>query len=232
MATIHIVVQSKSVGKTIVASLLTQCLRDECGKSVLCLDTDEICFSLSNYQALQAVQVPVKGLPAYCRTLPQDSAHVVIDTSTASFMPFCSLLQSVLLQQLEDAGHIVRMHTVVAGGPEALPTFSGFRSLASNFPTVPLTVWLNPFYGSVALQDKSFEESRVYQEHSASVHALVRLPENSQLTQEDFQDMLARHLTFKEVLHEGCVSSIGPKSRLKRLWQDTIEQVNCAALCG
>lgn len=133
---------------------------------------------------------------------------------------------------MEEAGHTVRMHTVVAGGPDALPTFGGFRSLASNFPTIPLTVWLNPFYGPVALQGKLFEESRVYQEHSASVHALVHLPNNEQLTQEDFQDMLARHLTFKEVLHEGVVPSIGPKSRLKRLWQDTIEQVNCAALCG
>lgn len=232
MATIHIVVQSKSVGKTIVASLLTQCLRDECGKSVLCLDTDEICFSLSNYQALQAVQMPVNGLTAYCRTLPQDSSHVLIDTSTAGFMPFCSLLQSVLLQQLEEAGHTVRMHTVVAGGPEALPTFSGFRSLTSNFPTVPLTVWLNPFYGSVAVQGKSFEESRVYQEHSASVHALVRLPDHRQLAQEDFQDMLARHITFKEALQEGAGSSIAQKIRLKNLWQHIIEQVNCAALCG
>lgn len=98
MATIHIVVQNKSVGKTIVASLLTQCLRDECGKSVLCLDTDEICFSLSNYQELQVVQVPVNGLAAYCRTMPQEIAHVVIDISTAGFMPFCTLLQSVLLQ--------------------------------------------------------------------------------------------------------------------------------------
>lgn len=127
---------------------------------------------------------------------------------------------------------MVRMHTVVAGGSEILPTLNGFRSLASNFPAVPLMVWLNPFYGSVALQGKSFEESRVYQEHSASVHALVRLPENDQLTQEDFQNMLAQHLTFKEALHGEAVPSIGPKNRLKRLWQDTIEQLNCAALCG
>ena len=232
MATIHIVVQSKSVGKTIVASLLTQCLRDECGKSVLCLDTDEICFSLSNYKELQAVQVPVSGLAAYCRTLPQDSAHVVIDTSTASFMPFCSLLQSVLLQQLEDAGHIVRMHTVVAGGPNALPTFNGFRSLVSNFRAMQFTVWPNPYYGPLVLEDVPFEESRVYREHNTQIHALVRLPDRRQLAQEDFQDMLTRHITFKEALQEGAGSSIAQKIRLKNLWQHMIEQVNCAALCG
>ena len=230
MATIHIVVQSKSVGKTIVASLLTQCLRDECSKSVLCLDMDEMCFSLSNYKELQAVQVPVNGLAAYCRTFPQATAHVVIDTSTAGFLSFCNLLQSVLLQQLEEAGHKVRMHIVVAGGAEVLPSLNGFRSLASNFPTVPLTVWLNPFYGAVSFQGKSFEESRVYQEHSASVHALVCFPDSSQLGQEDFQEMLARHLTFKEALH--AAPSVAQKTRLKNLWQHMIEQVNCAALCG
>lgn len=217
MATIHTIVQGKGVGKTIIAGLLVQYLRDERGQTVLCLDTDTLNASLSNFTALQAKQVEIADLTAHCHTIPQEIAHVAIDTSTAGYLPFCSQMQDKFLPALTEAGHILHMHTVVTGGQPALETFNGFRSLASNFPMLPLTVWLNPFYGPLELQGKSFEESRVYQEYSASVHALVRLPENSQFPQKDFQTMLAKHLTFKAALRGGNGLFIVQMSRLNRI---------------
>ncbi len=85
MATIHAVVQGKGVGKTIIAALLVQYLQDECEQNTLCLDTDTLNGSLSAFAALEAKQVEIDDLAAYCRTIPQETAHVVIDTSTAGY---------------------------------------------------------------------------------------------------------------------------------------------------
>ena len=230
MATIHTVIQSKSVGKTLAAMMLAHYLRDERGQSVLCLDTDTMNSSLSGFAALQAVKVAIPALADHCRTIPQEIAHVVIDTSTSGFLPFCSGLQDSFLPALTEAGHSLHLHTVITGGQPALDTFNGFHTLAGNFPHLPVTVWLNPFWGEVALQNRPFEECKVYQEHIHSVHSLVRMRDNTSLFLEDLQRMLTRHLTFNEVLKGGSLS-IAERSRLSRIWRHTVEQLDCAEIC-
>ena len=94
MATLHTIIQSKSVGKTIAAMMLAHYLRDKRGQSVLCLDTDTMNSSLSGFAALQAVKVAIPALADHCRTIPQEIAHVVIDTSTSVFFrsaPGCEI---------------------------------------------------------------------------------------------------------------------------------------------
>lgn len=230
MAIIHTIIQSKSVGKTLVAMMLAHYLRDERDQSVLCLDTDTVNDSLSSFVALQAAKVAIQALPDRCRTIPQETAHVVIDTSTSDFLPFCAGLQESLLPALTQAGHKLHLHTIVTGGQPALDTFNGFRTLASNFPQLPITVWVNPFLGEVALQNRPFEESKVYHEHIRSVHSLVRMRKNSQLFQENLQRMLSRRVTFKEA-HNGLDFHIVEKSRLFNIWRHTVEQLDCAAIC-
>ena len=175
MSTIHTIIQSKSVGKTFAAMTLAHYLRAERRQNVLCLDTDAVNASLSSFAALQAVKVDIHALADHCRAIPQETAHVVIDTSTSGFLPFCSGLQDVFLPALAETGHTLHLHTIVTGGPPALETFNGFRSLAGNFPHVPMTVWLNPFYGEVALQGTPFEESKVFQEHMRSVRRTAQI---------------------------------------------------------
>ena len=150
MSTIHTVIQSKSVGKTIAAMTLAHYLRDERGKTVFCLDTDTLNDSLASFAALHAVKVEIPALADYCRTIPPEIEHVVIDTSISGFLPFCSSLRDSFLPALAEAGHSLRLHTIVTGGPSAVETFNGFRTLAGNFPDLPITVWLNPFWGEVA----------------------------------------------------------------------------------
>ena len=231
MATIHTIIQSKSVGKTFAAMTLAHYLRDERGQTVLCLDTDAVNASLSGFAALHAVNVNIHALADHCRTIPQETAHVVIDTSTTGFLPFCSGLRGVFLPALAEAGHTLHLHTIVTGGPPALETFNGFRTLAGNFPDIPMTVWLNPFYGEVALQGTPFEDSKVFQEHMRSVHALVRMHEGSELSQGDLQTMLTRHLTFKEAIDGGHFHII-TQSRIHRIWRHMIDQLTGAAICG
>ena len=230
MATVHTVIQSKSVGKTLAAMMLAHYLREEREKAVLCLDTDTINASISGFTALQAVKVEIADLPDQCRAIQQEIAHVVIDTSTSGFLPFCSGLQDSFLPALTEAGHSLHLHTVITGGQPALDTFNGFHTLAGNFPHLPVTVWLNPFWGEVALQNRPFEECKVYQEHIRSVHSLVRMRDNTSLFLEDLQRMLTRHLTFNEVLKGGSLS-IAERSRLSRIWRHTVEQLDCAEIC-
>lgn len=230
MSTIHTVIQSKSVGKTIAAMTLAHYLRDERGKTVLCLDTDMIHDSLASFAALQAVKVEIPALADYCRTIPPEIGHVVMDTSISGFLPFCSGLRGSFLSALTEAGHRLHLHTIVTGGPSAIETFSGFRTLASNFPDLPITVWLNPFWGEVALQGRPFEDCKVYQEHIHSVHSLIRMRDNNSLAVEDMTRMLIRRLTFKEAIESGEFS-IAPRSRILRIWNHMIEQLNCAAIC-
>jgi len=230
MSTIHTIIQSKSVGKTIAAMMLAHYLRDERGQSVLCLDTDSMNGSLSGFAALQAVKVDMPALADYCRAIPQETAHVVIDTSTSGFLQFCSGLRDSLLPALAEAGHSLHLHTIVTGGQPALDTFNGFHTLAGNFPDLPITVWLNPFWGEVALQNRPFEDCKVYQEHIRSVHSLVRMRDNVSLFLGDLQRMLTRHLTFNEVI-KGDGFYVAERSRLLRIWRHMIEQLNCAAIC-
>lgn len=230
MATIHTIIQSKSVGKTIAAMMLAHYLRDERGQSVFCLDTDTMNSSLSGFAALQAVKVAIPALADHCRTIPQGIAHVVIDTSTSGFLPFCSGLHDSFLPALTEAGHSLHLHTIVTGGQPALDTFNGFHTLAGNFPDLPITVWLNPFWGEVALQNRPFEDCKVYQEHIHSIHSLVRMRDNTSLFLDDLQRMLTRHLTFNEAL-KGDGLSIAERSRVLRIWRHTIEQLDCAAIC-
>lgn len=230
MSRIHTVIQSKSVGKTIAAMTLAHYLRDERGKAVLCLDTDTLNDSLASFAALQAVKVEIPALADYCRTIPQEIEHVVIDTSISGFLPFCSGLRDSFLPALTEAGHSLHLHTVVTGGPSAIETFNGFRTLAGNFPDLPITVWLNPFWGEVALQNRPFEDCKVYQEHIHSVHSLVRMRDNASTFLGDMQRMLTRHLTFKEII-KGDGFCIAERSRILRIWNHMIEQLDCAAIC-
>lgn len=73
-----------------------------------------------------------------------------------------------------------------------------------------------PFWGEVALQNRPFEECKVYQEHILSVHSLVRMRDNASTFMWDFERMLTRRLTFKEMLQAGD-SSIVTRSRILRI---------------
>ena len=231
MATIHTILQSKSIGKTLVASILVQYLREARKQKVLCVDTDSLCGSLSRFIALEAEQRNIEELAAFLSEIPQDIEQVVIDTSTAGFLPFCSHLLSGFMPALRQTNHHLHIHTVVTGGAHAIEAFNGFRSLAQNFRAIPLTVWLNPFFGPIELNGKEFEASKVYKENIAGIHALIRMPQPTSATDHNLRDMLSRHLTYREAVNARDFD-IAKRSRLLRYWNETVEQLERAALCG
>ena len=62
-------------------------------------------------------------------------------------------------------------------------------------------VWLNPYWGPIELEGKSFEQMKAYTAHKDRVSAIVRLPDLKKETfGRDLSDMLQAHLTFDEAI--------------------------------
>lgn len=103
------------------------------------MDTDTLFNSLSSF-ALEADRLEVEHVPAYCRKIPPDVAHVVIDVSVNFFFPFCGQMRTHLLPALADGGHNPLIHTVITGGGQRAETYNGFNNLVENFADLPFIV--------------------------------------------------------------------------------------------
>jgi hypothetical protein len=58
---------------------------------------------------------------------------------------------------LSEGGHQLVVHTVVTGGQALLDTLDGAVKLISQLDDTPFVIWLNPFWGAVADNSKTFE---------------------------------------------------------------------------
>jgi len=208
---------------------LAQYLNEERGEKTLCADLDVLFGSLKSFAALEAPQVKVEDIPAYCRAIPPDTAHVIMDVSTNFFFPFCEQMRKPFLPALADGGHVLLLHTVITGGAQIRETYNGFNNLAENFSDLPFIVWLNPYYGEIVAEGRTFEESSVYMRHKAAVRSIVHLPKCSDMTREDVRDMYAAHLTFKEA-QERTDNSIAVRHRLKKYQENLYAALNSAGL--
>lgn len=239
MATVHMVLQGKGgVGKSLSASLLTQYFMEQ-GVAVGCIDTDPVNATLSGYKAFdgqtldimsgddvdprrfdQLVEI-ILGLPA--------GEHLIVDNGASTFLPFCSYLaENAVFSLLLSKGLTIHLHCVVTGGQAILDTLSGLQSLLRSFVGLPLTVWLNPYFGPVIRDGKEFEQFALYQEHAASIASIIRLPNRRKDTfGKDLERLLADRLTFAE-------ASVSPdypimvRQRLQMLWRDIRDEIERA----
>ena len=62
-------------------------------------------------------------------------------------------------------------------------------------------VWLNPFWGPVSLDGKTFEQMKIYQDIKKRIETVVNLPAfTDELFPQDIASMLKSRLTFKEAI--------------------------------
>src|SRR5580700_4790154 len=214
MSTVHRILQGKGgVGKSFAAFLLAQYLPD---KSVLvrCFDADPINNTLASFPALNAVKVDLiensdKGrridprrfddLVEQIASQPAES-HVIVDTGSSAFVP---LLHYVVSNEvptvLSQGGHELVVHTVVTGGQALLDTLHGAAQLVKQLEDVRFVVWLNPFWGPVVEDGKSFEQMKIYHDIKKRIESVIQLPAyTDELLPQDVGAMLKRRLTFKE----------------------------------
>jgi hypothetical protein len=216
MSTVHFVLQGKGgVGKSYAAVLFAQYLRER-GLPVSCFDGDPLNQTFGGFAALNVKKVDFletteKGrrinprrfddLVEEIANQPGDS-HVIVDTGSSSFVALVHyLVAHDVFSVLSKMGHGVVVHTIVTGGQALLDTLHGAAQLIKQLEGVRFVVWLNPFWGPVAEDGKSFEQMKTYQDMKKRIESVIALPAYSdELLPQDIGAMLKKRLTFKEAI--------------------------------
>jgi len=216
MSTVHFILQGKGgVGKSYAAVLFTQYLRER-GLPVSCFDGDPLNQTFGGFAALNVKKVDFletteKGRrinPRRFDDLVEEIAkeskdcHVIVDTGSSSFVALVHyLVAHDVFSVLSKMGHEVVVHTIVTGGQALLDTLHGAAQLVKQLDDVRFVVWLNPFWGPVSEDGKTFEQMKTYQEMKKRIESVIALPTYSdELLPQDIGAMLKKRLTFKEAL--------------------------------
>jgi hypothetical protein len=92
-------------------------------------------------------------------------SHVIVDTGSSSFVALVHyLVSNDVPAVLSQTSHELVVHTVVTGGQALLDTLHGVAQLVKQSDSVRFVVWLNPFWGPIAEDGKTFEQMKTYQD--------------------------------------------------------------------
>ncbi len=235
---VDLILQGKGgVGKSVVASLLAQHYR---GRDIVpvCVDTDPVNATFAGYQAFGVERLDImEGEDINPRQFDvlverimkggEAATTMVVDNGAASFVPLCSYLASnEVIPFLREAGHSVRLHTVLTGGQALDDTFKGLTSLAESFPDTPIVVWFNEFFGPLERNGVNLEKSAQYKNLAKRIAAQFTLPAVKKETfGHDLEQMLSARQTFDEAFASDAYS-IMARQRLKMYWRRVSAQMD------
>ncbi len=241
MAKIHFVLQGKGgVGKSYVASLLAQHYLDNDIKPQ-CFDTDPVNRTFASYKAFNAQTLDLlnegnidpRQFDGFVDALisAPDDAVVVIDNGASTFIPLCAYLEeNDVIGYLVNRGHSVMFHSIVTGGQALIDTMNGLEALLVNFPNIPVTVWLNEYFGKVAMNGTHFEQTRLFNNPKYNIHGMITISERRKETfGYDLEQMLKHRMTFKEAISSDS-GTIMSRQRLGMVRKDMNEQITQANL--
>jgi hypothetical protein len=225
MAKIHIILQGKGgVGKSFIASTLAQYKESQAHKP-LCIDTDPVNATFYGYKGLNVKQLKImeadeinpRSFDALVEMIASATDDVIIDNGASSFVPLSHfLISNQVPALLTEMGHELVVHTVITGGQALIDTVSGFSQIVSQFPSEALfVVWLNPYWGPIEHDGKSFEQMKAYTVNKGRVSAIIQIPALKKETYgRDLSEMLQERLTFDEALALSSLT-IMTRQRLK-----------------
>ena len=225
MAKIHIILQGKGgVGKSFIASTLAQYKESQAHKP-LCIDTDPVNATFYGYKGLDVKQLKImeadeinpRSFDALVEMIASTTDDVIIDNGASSFVPLSHfLISNQVPALLAEMGHELVVHTVITGGQALIDTVSGFSQIVSQFPSEALfVVWLNPYWGPIEHDGKSFEQMKAYTANKGRVSAIIQIPALKKETYgRDLSEMLQERLTFDEALALSSLT-IMTRQRLK-----------------
>ncbi len=240
MAHIHMILQGKGgVGKSVLAALLAQYMTLK-GQNPLCIDTDPVNSTFHGYKALKVQRLQImegdeinpRNFDALIELIAPSQEDAVIDNGASSFVPLAHyLISNQVPALLKGFGHELVIHTVITGGQALLDTVSGFAQLVTQFPEgTRFVVWLNPFWGPIEHEGKSFIDLKAYKDNKNRVSAIIRIPQLKEQTYgRDLSDMLQQRLTFAEALAKESLS-IMTRQRLKIIRDQLYGQLEQAAV--
>lgn len=238
MAKIHLTLQGKGgVGKSFISATLAQFKRHK-GQFPLCIDTDPINSTFHGFKALNVDHIQVMSgdeinprlFDSLIEKIASTSHDVVIDNGASSFVPLSHyLISNQVSELLQQFGHEMLIHTVITGGQAMFDTINGFAQLIEHFENeAQFIVWLNPYWGAIEHEGKSFEQLKVYRDHKDKISAIIQIPDLKKETYGfDLTQMLQQKLTFEEALNMG-EKSIMTRQRLKIVRDQLFEQIDNA----
>ncbi len=242
MASIHFILQGKGgVGKTVIAVLWYQVLSSY-NFLVYAFDTDPVNATLSGYKEFQVTRLNLLNEEGNINNrnfdflleqlaIAPENSHVIVDNGASSFISLGSYMKDVdMLETLKELGHQIFFHTVITGGQAIEDTINGFISLADNFPSSNLVVWLNPFFGAIELEGKTFSQFQCYKDYQNHIHSLIELPfGNKELIGKDLEQVFMKKESLKVAMENS--KHIAVRSRLNKYWKQLLKSVEEANLC-
>ena len=239
MSKIHIILQGKGgVGKSLIAAVLAQYKASK-GQNPLCIDTDPVNATFNGFKALNVKRLQImdgdeinsRKFDALVELIAPYTNDVIIDNGASSFVPLSHyLLSNQVPALLKEMGHELIVHTVITGSQAMDDTINGFAHIVNNFSTNEIVVWLNPYWGVIEHEGKSFEQMKVYTTNKSRVSAIVKIPDLKEETYgRDLSDMLQERLTFDEAIANPALT-IMTRQRLKIVKTQLFDQLNSAAV--
>lgn len=240
MAKIHMILQGKGgVGKSFIASILAQYKASK-GQSPLCIDTDPVNATFNGFKALNVKRLQImdgdeinsRNFDSLVELIAPSTEDVIIDNGASSFVPLSHyLLSNQVPALLQEMGHEFVVHTVITGSQAMDDTINGFAQLITQFTSeTTFVIWLNPYWGVIEHEGKSFEQMKVYTTNKGRVSAIVKIPDLKEETYgRDLSDMLQERLTFDEAIANPALT-IMTRQRLKIVKTQLFDQLNSASV--
>lgn len=239
---VHSAQQGKGgCGKSVSMALTAMYLYSQ-GKTPLCIDTDPLNPTFSNFQKLNVQQLNImdgdeinqRNLDQLIQWIDESGTNdVIIDNGAPSFIPLSSYMISQQIPALlNELGKQLVIHASIVGGQAHDYTVEGFRAMVEQYPAeTRFVVWLNPYWGAVESQKGvAFEDSDVYLQNRERVDAVIRLPVlKKDLHGQDFSNMLSSNRTFEEAIEDKSLS-IMERQRLKQVKAMVYEQIKLATV--
>lgn len=230
MAIIHFILQGKGgVGKSLLATLLYQYLAEK-EIETLAFDTDPINatfasfqeFNVKKFEILEDHTVDLRKLDPLLEDLAgaSENSHAIVDNGSTSFSYLCAYIgESNMINLLrEDYNHTIYFHSIVTGGQSMTDTIANLIRLAKGFPSSPIIVWCNPYFGEVQLDGRNFEQFKVYTDYCQQFKSVIRLPlVNRNLVGKDLEELFAKRHSFKAGINGSL--PLAQRSRLKTYWE-------------
>ena len=226
------------VGKSFIAASLAQFLNQKNGVSTLCIDTDPVNATLHGYKALDVTKIEIlendeinpRLFDKLIEIIAETDRDIVIDNGSNSFVPLSSyILSNQIYELINELGHKLTIHTVITGGQALTDTISGFSQLVKQFPDqAEFVVWLNPYWGPIEYDGKTFEQMKIYKDYKDRISAIIALPDFKKETHgHDLGNILKRRITFNEV-NDTQDLSIMSKHRLMIIKTDIFKLIENA----
>ena len=237
MKSINLILQAKNdVGKTYIASILTEYFQSK-GSKICAYDTENSKNSLAKFSGLKVEPVELLDKnPAACQMefgkffdmAIAKNEGAVVDTGANIFEPIVQYFVKNWDDDLvaENTKEII-FHTVIAGGDRLDDTINGLVTLCNKLPPkVKIVVWLNEFFGPIAVDGKPFEEFKIYENNREKIHGIIKIPEpNSDFFKADLLKKNALKMTFEEGIKSEEFYLIS-KQRLKMIQREIFDQLD------